>query len=931
MKILVVDDNTVNRKLLRAILATEGHSVVDAEDGQAALDVLEREPVDAVMSDILMPRMDGYRLCYEMRKNDKFKTLPFIACTATYDSPEDEKLALDFGADKFLSKLEAPDVIVKALNEVVERTRGRRATQIKEPEELLAMREYSETLVRKLEERNLELAEANQALRERALLAEFNTDISNALTHKGTLSEILKLCAEAVVRHLEAAFARIWTHNQATNFLDLQASAGMYTHIDGGHAHIPVGQYKIGLIASELKPHLTNAVIGDERVHDQEWAKREGMVAFAGYPLIVEDRLVGVMALFARRALNANTLLALESVANSISVGIQRKRAEEERERNLQRIRALHEIDKAISSTLDLQSVLDTLLEKIDVFFPYPTVTAVRLRNQQTGMLESIACRNLDENEWRNPIAATAPGRARRVMETRRPLTVLNVQTDPMTYNQALYRNHGLISYVGVPLIAKDEVLGVLNLYTKEEHDFSNEEIEFLVTLAAQAAIAIHNSQLHGQAQRNLERVRGLHEIDKAIISTLDFQSVLNVLLEKMDLVLPYAATTVRLFNPENGLLEPVACRNLEANEWKAQEWRGGRGLANIVFETKAPAIIRNAQVDPRVRDTEFYRKHKLVSYLGLPLIAKDKAFGVLGFYTKEEHEFSQEEIGFLNTLAGQAAIAIHNARLFEETKSQALDLERSNKVKDEFLSVISHELRTPLNVIMGYTTLLQDKTLGEVHPEQRDALGKIAHQSQSLLLLVDSILDVTLLESQREPLANNELNIEALLSELRADFAFPTQKKLDIVWDCAPDLPVIKADSKKLKHILRNLIHNAVKFTEEGKITISAKLRDQPASGAVLERRQSSVGERGNGNGAGEKWLEFKVADTGVGIPSEALSRIFDKFYQLDSSDTRSYGGVGLGLYIAKKFTELLGGTVEVQSEVGKGSTFTVRIPFHS
>ena len=118
------------------------------------------------------------------------------------------------------------------------------------------------------------------------------------------------------------------------------------------------------------------------------------------------------------------------------------------------------------------------------------------------------------------------------------------------------------------------------------------------------------------EIQRNLERIRALHEIDKAIISTIDLQSVLNILLEKIDLVLPYAATTVRLFNPYNGLLEPVACRNLDAQEWKIQEWKGGRGLANIVFETKAPAMIRNAQVDPRVRDAEFYRNHKLVSYL---------------------------------------------------------------------------------------------------------------------------------------------------------------------------------------------------------------------------------------------------------------------------------------------------------------------------
>jgi len=324
----------------------------------------------------------------------------------------------------------------------------------------------------------------------------------------------------------------------------------------------------------------------------------------------------------------------------------------------------------------------------------------------------------------------------------------------------------------------------------------------------------------------------------------------------------------------------------------------------------------------------DFARKYGLTSYLGVPLSAKEERLGVLGLYTKEEHKFTNQEIEFLNTLAGQAAIAIHNARLFEETKKQAIELEKSNKVKDEFLSVISHELRTPLNIISGYTTLLQDETLGEVQAAQQDALKKIEGQSRELLMMVDSVLDVTLLDARREPLANNEVNFDALLSEVRADCAVLTQKKVDIVWNYAPDLPEVKADSKKLKHILRNLIHNAVKFTQEGQITISAKLSDKPANGAALEPQQPSVGERGNKNGAGEKWVEFKVTDTGVGIPSEALSRIFDRFYQVDSSDTRNFGGMGLGLYIVKQFTELLGGSIEAESTIGKGSTFTVTLP---
>jgi PAS domain S-box-containing protein len=173
------------------------------------------------------------------------------------------------------------------------------------------------------------------ALFERTRLAELNADVGLALTGSDSLEDMLSHCAEAIVQHLDAAFARIWTLNSKEAVLELQASAGMYTHLDGPHGRVPFGRFKIGRIARDLQPHLTNEVIGDPQVSDQEWAKREGMVAFAGFPLIVEDRLVGVVAMFARKPLMDVTLQAMSSVANAVALGIERKWIEEERTRLL--------------------------------------------------------------------------------------------------------------------------------------------------------------------------------------------------------------------------------------------------------------------------------------------------------------------------------------------------------------------------------------------------------------------------------------------------------------------------------------------------------------------------------------------------------------------------------------------------------------------
>ena len=166
-------------------------------------------------------------------------------------------------------------------------------------------------------------------IQQRESLAALAGDVGLALTRSGKLNQVLHRCAEALVRNLGVAFARIWTLNGKENVLELVASEGMYTHLDGPHSRVPVGKFKIGLIAEERQPHLTNAVIGDPRVGNQEWARREGMVSFAGYPLIVEDELVGVMALFARKPLTGAVLQAMENISNGIALSIRQKRDEE--------------------------------------------------------------------------------------------------------------------------------------------------------------------------------------------------------------------------------------------------------------------------------------------------------------------------------------------------------------------------------------------------------------------------------------------------------------------------------------------------------------------------------------------------------------------------------------------------------------------------
>jgi len=184
-----------------------------------------------------------------------------------------------------------------------------------------------------------------------------------------------------------------------------------------------------------------------------------------------------------------------------------------------------------------------------------------------------------------------------------------------------------------------------------------------------------------------------------------------------------------------------------------------------------------------------------------------------------------------------------------------------------------------------------------------------LSRGTHDLLGIVNSILYTTLLEADKVKADRHEVNVEDFLTELRSSVSVPREKDLDLIWDCDSNLPTIMTDGIKLKCVLQSVINNAIKFTEKGSVAISAK--------PIEDARDN-----------GRCHVEFSVADTGIGISKQKLPVIFDKFYQGDSSETRLYGGVGLGLYIVKRFTELLGGTVEVEREEGKGSTFTIMIP---
>jgi signal transduction histidine kinase len=334
---------------------------------------------------------------------------------------------------------------------------------------------------------------------------------------------------------------------------------------------------------------------------------------------------------------------------------------------------------------------------------------------------------------------------------------------------------------------------------------------------------------------------------------------------------------------------------------------RAGEGAAGRAATSRAPVQIADT-FDQRERSTS--RIRPLLNRLGyrslltVPLLREQKILGGLTVWRRQAGEFDPEVVNLLQTFATQSALAIHNAQLFREIQAKGRELEAANRHKSEFLANVSHELRTPLNAVIGFSEVLLEKLFGELNDKQNEYVDDILSSGRHLLSLINDILDLSKIEAGHMELELTTFDLPNALDNalvLIRERASRHGVRLERVVD--EQLGDFRGDERKIKQVLVNLLSNAVKFTPEGgKIQVRAGLD----------------------NGA----VKISVSDTGIGIAPEHHETIFEEFRQVGSDYARKREGTGLGLTLTKKFVEMHGGRIWVESEPGKGSTFTFTLP---
>lgn len=686
---------------------------------------------------------------------------------------------------------------------------------------------------------------------------------------------------------------------------------------------------------------------------EQAYMRSQGLHALLMLPMVFQDRVLGLVEvmdtrraqLFSDREISLAQLLVNES-----ATAVANARLYTEAQKRLREQTALRRASTIISSSLDLQMVLSDIAEQmawaIDAVGAYiynftpaerqATVWAEHNtpqadqpeRSSRLGRVYDLAA----ELEDRGHFLHTGQTQARYLADRRLPQA-----------QRAHMLEQGVQASLYVPMRIGGGFTAYAELWeSRWPRIFSADEINLIQGIAQQAAIAIENARLYEELERRLLELATLNEISQTIISTLDLQETLALIISSVRNVTGVAAASVTLLDEDGQHLWVAAAAGEGVEFIRGQRVPKGSGLVGWVIEHGEPLLAADVKQDKRYHaQFDALNGFQTRSILCVPMQSQGVPIGAIAVVNKRQGQFDQEDARLLSSLAAPAATAIENARLYSQARQEIAErqraearlqteraslaervaertlelsaanaeLARAARLKDEFLASMSHELRTPLNAILGITEGLQEELYGPLNERQHQSLALVGESGHHLLALINDILDVSKIESGRLTLESDVIVVKAVCE---ASLQFVKQaaihKHIHIELTLDPAATVMRADARRLKQILINLLSNAVKFTPE-RGSIGLETAGDPAQG----------------------WLHFTVWDTGIGIAADDVQRLFQPFVQLDSSLSRRFAGTGLGLALVRRLTELHGGHVTITSELDQGSRFTVSLPWNS
>ena len=811
-----------------------------------------------------------------------------------------------------------------------------------------ALRAANHDLQREIEQRK----RAEESLKEQVRMSTLTAEVAVALNAGTDLQPMLQSCAELMTRHLDVAFVRIWTLNQPAQVLELQASAGAYTHLNGPHSRVKVGEYKIGWIAAEKKPLLTNSVQTDPRVSDKDWAAREGLVAFAGYPLLIEDRVLGVLGMFARRPLAGNILDMLRSAADSIALGIERKRAQTALSESEARFSAAFQASPvfiAVTRMDDGRFVLandafvnwtgyrrDEILGRnttqLSVWDRPEDREAFWQQARRTGSVRQLECRFRNRDGRRFAMLVSAERiqlnnvphlltlaldiTERQQAEAELRASEARLRESEARFSVAFQASPVFISIMRTSdekyVLANDALVNWLG-YTREE-----------VLGRTSAELGIWNDPAEReQVWRDLRTVGSIRQRECCWRNRRG--DVFTILLSVETITLGHQPHVL-------SMALDISQRKQAELELRASEARLRESEArfNVAFQA-SPVFINILRLSDR---RYVWANDAFVNRLGYSreeVLGRTSAdFGMWANAAERDRAWEdmigggsirQRECQWLNrrgepfTILLSAeiikfndaphilslALDITQRKRAEEELLKSLEREKElSQLKSNFVSMVSHEFRTPLGIIQSSAELLRDFFQKMQPAEREEQVESIIRNTRRMAGMMEEILVLSRLDAGKLDCLPVALDLGSFCRRIADEVASATNRCCPIELSVGR-VPAAQGDERLLGHIFTNLLSNAVKYSQPG-APVRFNIERQGTDAICL------------------------IQDQGIGISESDQASLFTAFHR--GSNVGARPGTGLGLLVVKRCVDLHRGAVTLRSSLGQGTLVSVRLP---
>ncbi|MBI1734560.1 MAG: GAF domain-containing protein, partial [Candidatus Rokubacteria bacterium] len=839
--------------------------IVDAEDGLSGIEAAIREQPDLILLDINLPGVDGYEVASIIKSFSAIATTPIIALTA-YAMEGDRQRTLVAGCDGYIQKPIDVDTFPSQVGEFLHGKRER----LEEREEGIYLRELNQRLVYRLVNQVEELKRLNQHFVRRAgQLAELHRAVQDITSELG-VTDLLEKLLPQLARALGTTSLAV----------ELSDPPGVRVAVAGDGADRP-------------RSVLSGAVETVEDWVDLDWS----------LPLVARGRQVGTMAAHHRLppGAKADEEQLLNIVANQVAIAVENSRLFDRVTHRAAEQETLVAAGRLLTGTLQVAEVLGRLAELVRNRLD--GVVRIWLRDPATGEL-SLSAQAGETRTKGDDAAAPARVLARFVLDQRAPLVVADLRADERVGRLEWVEAEGFVAFLGIPLFLEDEAVGILSVLSRQPRTFWPDELAFAEALATSAAAAIRNARSYEETQQQLRRTETFLSVSQAVGSTLDLAEMMRRVAKATASALGADMVGAYLADDDRQFLRPIAGYRVPEHlrDNVPVTLRGHRFLEEA-WTTKKAAISTDSPTDPRIDAAALARfPHRSVVFV--PMTVKGEPIGGLfAIWWQRQYAPDHEELRLVDGIASQAAIAIENSRLYEGLKRQMAELRQtqaqliqSTKLAaiGELAANIAHEINNPLTTVLGFASFLTERL--EPGAPTLEELKLIQEEATRARDIVRDLLQFSRQNEFLPAMSDVNVVVEQVVSMVRRQGAVDA---IDVQEAYAPDLPLVEMDVSRMKQVFLNIVNNAIYAMPEG--------------GALRVRTSARDG-----------FLHVEFTDTGTGIDADSLPRIFDPFF----TTKPDVSGTGLGLSVSLGIVQSHGGTIEVGSTLGKGSTFTVKLP---